>query len=170
MSENCAFARHERRAVASHGLIGGDVFGMHALRFFDEISLDLRNWTYADTLKLFLHPLNRPEEIHCCGARLTDQIADRVEVALEIAGRFGFGVIDAKRDAHTRRYANRGRSTHHHIADHVGYLLIRLAGHINFFSRQLRLVDEANAFVSPFESLNHWDLVIESFSHLVNEK
>ena len=27
--------------------------------------------------------------------------------------------------------------------------------HINFFRRQLRLIDEAHALVCPFESLNH---------------
>jgi hypothetical protein len=47
---------------------------------------------------------------------------------------------------------------------------MRLASHIHFFGRQLRLVNEAYAFVGPFESLNHGYLVIEPFSHLFIEK
>ena len=35
VGEHSAFGGHERGAVASHGLVGGDVFGVHALGFFD---------------------------------------------------------------------------------------------------------------------------------------
>jgi hypothetical protein len=32
---------------------------------------------------------------------------------------------------------------------------VGFAGYVNFFGRELRLVNEANALVGPFESLNH---------------
>ena len=35
VGEDSALARHERGSVASHGLVGGDVFGVHALGLFD---------------------------------------------------------------------------------------------------------------------------------------
>ena len=47
VGEHAAACGHERGAVASHGLVGGDVFGVDALGFFDERLLDLRDGANA---------------------------------------------------------------------------------------------------------------------------
>ena len=52
VGEHAAAGRHERCAVASHGLIGGDVFGVHALGFFDELLLDLRDGANAEAFRI----------------------------------------------------------------------------------------------------------------------
>src|SRR5262249_53386950 len=82
MCEDSTFARHERCTVASHGLVGGDVLGVHALRFFDQRLPDLRQWPNANPLKLFLHALDRPEQIDRCWTRLADDLARLVEILL----------------------------------------------------------------------------------------
>ena len=41
VGEHSAGAGHERSAVAAHRLVGGNIFGVHALRFFDQILFDL---------------------------------------------------------------------------------------------------------------------------------
>ncbi len=145
--------------MASHGLIGGDVFGVHALRFFDQRLLDLRNGANADALELLLHAADGPEKIHGGGARLADEVADLIEVAFEVACGLGFGVLHRESDAHSCSHADGRRAAHHHVADHIGDLFVRLAGHVSFFGGQLRLVDEAYALVGPFEGLNH-DVVV----------
>src|SRR5579859_836951 len=173
VGEHSAAARHERRAVASHGLIRGNVFGVHTLRFFNERLLDLRDRADANALELFLHAADGPEQIHRSGARLSDEVADLIEIAFQVAVRFGFGIVYAERNAHGSRDADRRRPAHHHVADDVGYLLVCLAGDVGFFGRQLRLVDEAYAAVGPFKSLNHRkivrcsSLVVGSDSNLV---
>ena len=79
--KHSAFARHQRCAVASHGLVGGDIFGVHALRFFDEVLLDLRDGTNAHALELLLHAADGPEQIDRRRPSLADYVAGLVEVA-----------------------------------------------------------------------------------------
>src|SRR5579863_5052210 len=110
---------------------------------------------HANALELFLHAPDRPEKIHCRGPRLPDNFADLIKVAFQITRRLGFRVLHAERDAHGCRDADRRRAAHHHVADYVRDLLVRLAHDVDFFGRQLRLIEEAHALVGPFESLNH---------------
>ena len=163
--EHSAGTRHQRGAVTSHRLVRRDVLRVHALSFFDQLSLDLRNGPDADALVFLLHSPYRPEQIHRSRPRFADQIADLVEVALEVAGRFSFGIVHTQRNAHGRSHADRRRPTHHHVANHICHLLMRLAGHINFFGRQLRLIDEAHTVVSPFQGLDH-KFVVGSYRKL----
>ena len=94
--EYSAARRHQNGAVLAHCLIGRDVFRMHALRFLNQILLDLRNGRNPDALEFFLHTANRPEQIHRRGPRLTDKVADPIEIALEIAAGFRLGEASSK--------------------------------------------------------------------------
>ena len=101
------------------------------------------------------HAADRPEQVDGGGARLADGFADLVEIFLEIGAVLGFGILHAERDAHGGGYAYGGRSAHYHVADHVGDLLVRGAGYVDFFGGQLRLIDEDYAAVGSileFES------------------
>ncbi len=109
----------------------------------------------ADALEFLLHAADRPEKIHGRGPGLADEVTDLIEVTLQVAGGFGFGIAYAERDAHGGGNSDRRRPAHHHIADDIGHLLVRGAGDIDFFRRQLRLIDEAYALIGPFKSLNH---------------
>src|SRR6185437_9281079 len=89
------------------------------------------------------------------GPGLADDVTDLVKVMLQISAIFSLGIFHPQRNTHGRGYANRRRAPHHHVADHVGHLVISLAGNVGLFGRQLGLVNEAYAGVGPFESLNH---------------
>ncbi len=136
--------------MASHGLVGGDVFGVHALGFFDEILLDLRDGANADALEFLRHAADRPEQVNGGGAGLADGFADLVEIFFEIGAVLGFGILHAEGDAHGGGDAYGGGSADYHVADHVGDLLVRGAGYVHFFGGQLRLIDEDDAAGSPF--------------------
>ena len=155
VGKHSALGRHESGAMASHGLVGGNILGVHVLRFFDQRLLDLWDRANADALKLLLHAADRPEKIYSRGPRLADYIASLIEVTLEIASGFGLRIFHSQRNAHCRGHADGGRSTHDHGANDVGDLLMRRAGNVGLFRRQLRLINEAYAPVSPFEGLNH---------------
>ena len=168
VSKHSAFARHERGAVAPHGLVGGYVFGVHALGFFDQILLNLCEGTNPHALELLLHAADRPEEIDGGWTSFADDVADLVELPLEVGHGLRLGVFHAESNSHGRRNADGRRSTHHHGADDIGHLLVCFAGDVSFFRGQLRLVDEAYAVVSPFESLNHdvsrWSSAVSRWS------
>ena len=141
--------------MPAHGLVGRDIFGMHALGFLHQRLLDLRQRPHAQHFKFVAHALDRPEKIYRGGPGLADDVTDLVKVMLQISAIFSLGIFHPQRDAHGRGYANRRRAPHHHVADHVGHLGIGLAGNVGLFGRQLGLVNEAYAGVGPFESLNH---------------
>src|ERR1039457_3874910 len=61
IAANEAMGRHG--AVPTHGLVGGDIFHHHALRFGHQFLLNPRNRLGADLFKLVAHAANRPEEI-----------------------------------------------------------------------------------------------------------
>ncbi len=147
--EHSARTRHQRRAMASHGLVRRDVFRVHALRFFNQLPFNLRNGPDADPLVLLLHAANRPEQVHRSRPRFADEVADLVEVALQVARRLRLGIVHAQRDTHARGHTDRRRPAHHHVADHMRHLFVSLTGHINFFGRQLRLINEAHTLFSP---------------------
>ena len=106
---------------------------------------------------LFLHASDRPEKIDRRRPVLPMRSQIWSKSRFEITVGFGLGIVHAQRDAHGCGHADRRCPAHHHVADDVGDLLMRLAGHVDFFGGQLRLVDEAYAVVGPFESLNHGD-------------
>ena len=155
VGEHSSFGGHEDSAVPSHGLVGGDVLGVHALGFFDQSLLDLGERSDADALQFFLHAANGPEQIHGGGARLANDIARLIEISLQIADGFGFRILDRQSDAHGGGNADSGCSADDHGADDFGHLFMRLAGDVGFFHGQLRLVDEADALVGPFKGLDH---------------
>ena len=155
VGENAAAGRHQGRAVPAHGLVGGDVFGMHALGFFNQRLLDLRQRPHPQHLKLVPHALDRPEKIYRCRPGLPDHIADLIELVLQIAAILSFRSLHPERDTHRRSHANGRRAPHHHVADDIGDLGVSLAGNVSLFGRQLRLINEAHAGIGPFESLNH---------------
>ena len=72
-----------------------------------------------------------------------------------------FGTADTQGNSHGCGDANGGSAANNHVADYIGNLLVSLAGHVGFFSGQLRLVDEAYAVVGPFESLNHGLVIMD---------
>ena len=74
---------------------------------------------------------------------------------LEVARRLRVRILHAERNAHCCRDPDCRRSAHHHVADHIGDLIVRGAGYISFFGGELGLIDEANAVLGPFESLDH---------------
>ena len=78
-----------------------------------------------------------------------------MKIFLETGNIFGCGIIDAERDSHRGGDADGGCAAHNHVADHIRDLLMRRASYENFFSGQLRLIDEDYAVVGPFEGLNH---------------
>jgi hypothetical protein len=86
---------------------------------------------------------------------MADDFADLVELFLEVGGVFGSRVFHSERYAHGGGYAYGGGSADYHVADYVGYLLVRGAGYVDFFGGQLRLIDEDYAAGGPFESLDH---------------
>ena len=47
--------------MPAHGLVGGDVLSMHALRFFDQGLFDLRDRFSAEQFEFVVHPADRPE-------------------------------------------------------------------------------------------------------------
>src|SRR5208282_2828246 len=145
--------------MASHGLIGGDIFGMHALRLFDQFLLDAFDGADAEGFKFLGHAADRPEQVDGSGARLADGLADLVEIFLEVGAGLGFGILHAERYAHGGGYAYGRGSADYHVADHVGDLLVRGAGYVDFFGGQLRLIDEAYAAGGPFESVDHSSVV-----------
>src|SRR5262249_15459601 len=108
-----------------------------------------------------LHSADRPEQVHGGRTRLADYVANGVEITLEIAVGLSLGVVHAERDPHRGSHADRGSPAPHHVADYVCPLLMCLSGYVDFFSWQLRLIDEAYAFVGPFESLNHRNLIVD---------
>ena len=126
VGQHSAFARHQRRAVASHGLVRGNIFRVHALGLFHELSLDLCDGTNPYAFEFLLHPPDGPEKIHRRRPRLADYIADLIEIALEIADRLRLRVLHAQRNPHGCRHADSGRSPHHHRSDGVGNLLVLL--------------------------------------------
>ena len=119
--------------MASHGLVGSDVFGVHALRFFDEVLFDLRDRTNAHVFKLLL-TANGPEEVNGGRPTLTNQVASLVKVAFQLARGFRFGVLGRQCYAHGRGHADGRRSAHHHAPDGI-MLPRRSAGNVGFFPR-----------------------------------
>src|SRR6267143_4068036 len=162
--EHAPAGGHEGSAVASHGLVGGDVFGVHALGFFDECLLDVRERTDAQEFELLLHATDRPEEIDGGGARLADDFADLVELLLEVVDIVSLGMLHSQGNAHRSGYANRWRAPHDHVTDGIRHLLVGGAGEVCFFGGQLPLIDEAHAGVGPFERLDHRTVLRSRFS------
>ncbi len=155
--EHAAARWHQRCTVSSHRLIRGDIFGVHALGFFDQALLNLDDGTGAgaEGFKFLLHATDRPKINSLPSTRLTNRFADRIEIFFEIFAILRFRIFRAQRDAHCGGDTNGGRSAHNHVADYVSYLLVCGAGYVNFFGGQLRLIDKDDALRSPFESFNH---------------
>ena len=141
--------------MAAHLLINCDVFGVHALRLFNDRVFDLRDWTHSEHFEFLLHSPNCPKQINCSRTRFPDHIAHLIEFSFELSNRFGFGILHTQCDPHPSRNPNRRRAAHHHVANYVRDFLVSRAIDVCFFIRQLRLVNEAYAAFGPFESLNH---------------
>ncbi len=136
--------------MAAHGLVGGDIFGVHALRFFDQRLPNLRDGADAKGFKFLLHAADRPEQVDGGGARLADGLANLIELFFEVGAVLRFGILHAQCDAHGGGNTYGGGSADYHVADHVGDLLVRGAGYVHFFGGQLRLIDEDYAGFGPF--------------------
>ena len=164
VGEHASAGRHQSCAVRAHGLVSGNVLGMHALRFFDQGLLDLRQRTYSQQFKLRSHAPDRPEKIHRRRPGLADDITNLVKLLFELANISSLRIFYADRDSHSRRYTNRRRAPHHHVPNYVGDLEMSFAGDVSLLHGELRLIDEAHAAVGPFEGLNHAG-VLSSQSH-----
>jgi len=136
--------------VASHGLVGGDIFGVHALSFFDQSLLDLRDGADAEGFKFYRHAADRPKQVDGGGTRLAVDFADLIEIFSQVGAGLCFGILHAQCYSHGSGNAYCGGSADNHVADHVGDLLVRGAGYVHFFGRELRLVYEDDAGVGPF--------------------
>ena len=82
MCQDASACGHERGSVTAHGLVRGDVFGVHALRFLDQRLLNLRNSFATQRFKFLRHAADRPEKIYGSGPRLTHVFADPSEFRL----------------------------------------------------------------------------------------
>src|SRR4051812_31632232 len=145
MRKHATTGWHQGCAMPAHGLIGSNILGVHALGFFDERLLDLRNWVPTEQVEFCAHAADGPEEIYCRRSCLADYVADRIKLLPQRVDVFCFGIFNAQCDAHSSSYANGGRTTNDHGAYYVSYLVMSCASDIHFFSRQLRLIDEAYA-------------------------
>ena len=159
MGKHASAGRHESRSVAPHRLIGGNVFGVHALRFRDEHLFDLRYRTRPQPLKFLLHAPNRPEKIHRGWTSLADNVANLVKFRFQFADGADVRVLHAQRNAHRRGHANGRRAAYHHGANHLRDFFMGRAIDVGFFRRQLRLINKAHSGFGPFKSLDHKTVV-----------
>ena len=155
MCEYSAARRHQNGAVLAHRLIGRDVFGVHPLRFFYQSIFDLLQREMRKRFQLLAHALDRPKKIHSRRAGDPLRLAYDFKLFPELGELFRFAVTCAQRNAHARSHADSGRAAHHHVADGVRDLLVRLGQQVHLFRGQLRLVDEADALRGPFQCFNH---------------
>src|SRR5882724_716962 len=109
----------------------------------------------GEGFKLLAHALDGPEKIHRGWAGDALRLAEVLELFAELREVLGLAVACPEGDSHRRGHADRGRAAHHHVADGVRYLLVRLAEEVHLFVRELRLVDEADALLGPFEGFDH---------------
>src|SRR6185369_5712461 len=141
--------------MASHGLVGSDVFRVDALGFLYQSLFDVPDGLDACPLQLFLHATNGPEQVHRRRASFPDKLTSFIEIFLQSANGVGFRVLHGERQPHRGGYADGGGSTYDHVANDIRYLLVRLARDVDFFGRQLCLIYEANTRVGPFKCVNH---------------
>ena len=153
--EHAAGVGHQRCAIGPHGAIGGNVFGVDGPRLVDECLLDDGNRAAADLLKAALHAANGPEEIHGGRTSFAHDPADLAQTVAEIGDAGDVQVTRAQGDAHGSGHADRRRAAHDHGADRVGDGFIGWAVHPGLFDRELGLIDEQNAGISPPESFKH---------------
>ena len=88
-----AAGRHQGCSMTPHRLVRGDIFRVHPLRLFDQSLLDLRHGPNAQGFELLLHPPDGPEQVDGGGPGLAYGRADLIEVFLQIAHRFRFGIL-----------------------------------------------------------------------------
>ena len=141
--------------MASHGLVGSDVFRVYALGFLYQSLFDLPDGLDACPLQLFLHPTNGPEQVHGRRASLPDNFTSFIKIFLQTADGVCFRVLHGQCQTHGGSYADGRGSTYDHVANDIRHLLVRLARDVHFFSRQLCLIYEANTRVGPFKCVNH---------------
>src|SRR6266702_4287531 len=102
LGHDLAFTRHEFRAEAADGFVGGALFEMDLLRFFDHALLDFREvGSLRDEFgEAALHALDGPEEIDGGGAGFCERGADFSKFGFESADGFHRGMQNAERGAH----------------------------------------------------------------------
>ena len=95
MREHPAAGRHQRGSMTSHGLIGRNILGVHALRFFNDRLFNLFHRTHPKQFEFLLHTTDRPKQIDGGWPRLPDEVANLIQVALQIACALGLRVLHA---------------------------------------------------------------------------
>src|SRR5262249_46976435 len=108
---------------------------------------DLLSRPALQGLVQLFHAFDGPEEIDGGRAGPRERVADFFEAV--------GGVKRAKRDAHRRCNADRGRSADDHGPDGVGHLAVGAAGDVHFLAWQSGLIDHHHTVVGPLNRLYH---------------
>src|ERR1041385_6392062 len=83
MGEHSTRGRHERSTMAAHGLISGNVFHQHFLRFFRQRDLHMVNTLRRNGFKDLLHTADRPEKIDSSRTSLANCPANMSEFSTQ---------------------------------------------------------------------------------------
>src|SRR6266702_3469063 len=156
LGHDLAFTRHEFRAVAADGSVGGALFEMNLLRFFDPALLDFREvGSRRDVFgEAALHALDGPEEIDGGGAGFCERGADFSKFGFESADGFHRGMQNAERGAHGGD-ADGGSAADNHFADGFGDVAVVGVGVGDFLGGKAALVQYDDAAVGPFDRLGY---------------
>ncbi len=158
VGEHAALVGQQRAAEGSHGLAGGDVFLVHGVGFGEKLLFDFghRGAGGAQRGKERFHAVDGPEEIDGGGPRAGQALRRSARTpGAKCFCRGGLRVLCAESDAVSRRNADGRRAAHDHGDDDVGHLFVGCGEHVALFERQLRLIDETDAFRGPGECGNH---------------
>src|SRR6266581_4813142 len=157
LGHDLAFTRHEFRAEAADGFVGGALFEMDLLRFFDHALLDFREvGSLRDEFgEAALHALDGPEEIDGGGAGFCERGADFSKFGFESADGFHRGMQNAERGAHGGGDADGGSAADNHFADGFGDVAVVGVGVGDFLGGKAALVQYDDAAVGPFDRLGY---------------
>src|SRR6266487_2611434 len=161
LGHDLAFTRHEFRAVAADGFVGGALFEMDLLRFFDHALLDFREVgsLRGEFGEAALHALKSPEKIHGGGAGFCERGADFGKFGFESADGFRGGMQNAERGAHGGGDADGGSAADDHFADGFGDVAVVGVGVGDFLGGKAALVEYDDAAVGPFDRLGYVHLL-----------
>ena len=141
--------RDQRGAVPSDAFIDGDVFQTNLDGFGNQPLANFWKAAAGSFVENSSHALDGPEEIDCRGARLSNDLADFVE----LRGRCGF--LHPERDSHGGGHPDGWSATDDHGANGVGNLNMVGASNVNFFAREARLIDHDHARGGPLDGFDH---------------
>ena len=148
---------HEFRAEAADGFVGGFLFQVNLLGFFDHC---LANFCEVGSLRgqfgeAALHAFEGPEEIDCCRSSLRQRFADLGEFGAQCFDGVRRGVKNAKSGSHGCGDADGRRAANDHVADGFGDFAVIGVGVADFLGGKEALVEHDYAAVGPFDRLGN---------------